>query len=67
MELLSTPDSFEELIAQNNYLRQLLDAAVYGNIPNGADLTTMLYAMRARAYIKYITDTMGDEDDDSVF
>lgn len=65
MELTLT---YEELLTQNNHLKELLNAAVYGTIPDGAGLTTMLYAMRARAYNKYISDTMGEaENDGAVF
>ena len=68
MDLTQTPDTYEELLAQNTYLKELLDAAVFGTIPNDAGFTTMLYAMRARAYNKYINDTMGeDEHDGAVF
>ena len=51
-----------KLEEENAYLRQLLDAAVYGTIPDKADLTTMLYALRAKGYIKWLSTTMQEDD-----
>lgn len=65
MDLQTQPDNYDDLLAQNNYLRQLLQAAVYGEMAENSDLTTMLYALRARAYIKYLEDS-GDEEENFV-
>lgn len=54
--------SYTELLAKYEYQKKLLDALVFGIMPEDCDLTTFLYAMRGKAYNKYITSVMDDED-----
>jgi hypothetical protein len=60
-------DRLEYLERENAYLEQLLCAIVTGNIPEGADLTTVVYAQRARGYLTYINSGLGCYDAVSVY